>query len=299
MSDFSKIQWETSKGKNPQMLHGGSDSFEYFLNYCKSKLPSQNLEHACDTFSKEKERLDEQMNKSIMTFSKEPLLAALLVWIKDIVQDSSQRLLAKILLENDLIGIQNESGQVWTLADAKNFDHPNVIEAIRCRRDWAFSLRENLVKCYLDFINWLAKATYGYIPGLEDPDLLRVQGRSLSYSIFIEFLSKLKEGDQLIAKLLYFGGSRTLDDVLTLSLEDVDFKNRIITYGMQPLEYPLHVFSDIKELSQGRKKGKVFFGRRGKSTALNPATIFRNFKEAAKEVGLGSEFTPKVLTTNK
>jgi hypothetical protein len=98
--------------------------------------------------------------------------------------------------------------------------------------------------------------------------------------------------------LLYFGGTRTLEEVLTLNIENVNIDKRFINFGLQPIAYPLHVFADIKDLSQGRKKGRVFIGRRGKSTSLNPATIFRNFKEAATEVGLGQNFTPKMLVTN-
>lgn len=298
MPDFGKIQWE-AKVKHLEKHPGeGADSFDFFLNYCKTKLPSQNLIRSYQVFSNESNRLSEEFKKSIEVISEEPFLAAFLVWIKDVAVEPPTRLAAKTLLENGFIGITNKEGDVWTLANARIFDHYDVLEAIRCHREWSFLLRESLVKTYLDFMQWLWSVTFGFIDKLEDSDLRRSQGRFLAYPNFINFLSKLKDEDQLIAKLLYFGGTRTLEEVLTLNIENVDFDKRVVNFGLQPIAYPLHVFADIKHLSQGRKKGEIFIGRRGKSTVLNPATIFRNFKEAAIEVGLGKNFTPKILTTN-
>jgi hypothetical protein len=298
MPDFGEIQWEAKSKQSDNNPAEGSDSFEFFLNYCKTKLPSQNLVQSCQLFSNESNRLSEEVSKSIEILSEEPFLIAFLVWIKNVALEPPERLAAKALLENGFIGITDKKGNVWTLANAKLFDHRNVLEAIRCHREWSFSLRENFVKTYLSFMRWLWMVTFGYIDKLEDPDLWRSQGRSLAYPNFINFLSKLKDEDQLIAKLLYFGGTRTLEEVLTLNIENINFNERVINFGLQPVAYPWHVFADIKDLLRGRKKGKIFIGRRGKLTALNPATIFRNFKEAAIEVGLGQNFTPKILITN-
>jgi hypothetical protein len=301
MPDFGEIQWEVRESQakyDDKHPAEGAESFEFFLNYCKAKLPAQDLAKAYHLFSEERSRLNEEVKKSIEVLAQQPFLAAFLVWIKEIALHPPERLAAKALLEKGFIGITDKDGHVWTLANAKLFDHRNVIEAIRCHKEWSFPLRENLVKTYLDFMQWLWTTTWGYIHKLEDPDLARSQARSLAYSNFINFLSKLKDEDQLVAKLLYFGGSRTLEEVLTLHIENVDFTKRLVNFGLQPVTYPLHVFADIKDLSQQRKKGKVFIGRRGKGTALNPATIFRNFKEAALEIGLDQNFTPKALTVN-
>lgn len=103
---------------------------------------------------------------------------------------------------------------------------------------------------------------------------------------------------QLLAKLLYYGGSRTLDEVLSLDLKDVDYKEQVIRYGSQLIAYPAHVFSDIQALTEGRPKpsGRIFIGRQNAN--LNPATVFRNFKEAGSRIGLGDSFSPKSLTTS-
>lgn len=298
MPEFGKVLWEAKTQYLDKSSAEGAETFEFFFNYCSSKLPSQNLTKSFQLFSQEKNRLHEESIRAIGILSQEPFLIAFLVWIKESELSAPDRLNAKALLENGFIGITDNNGQIWTIAKAKNFDHRNVIDAIRCRRDWTFLLRENLVRTYLNFIQWLSAVTYGYLNLLEDPDLERCQNRSVAYMNFIHFLSKLKDEDQLVAKLLYFGGSRTLEEILNLTIEKVDFLQRRIHFGLQPVPYPLHVFADIQEIIQGRKKGKIFTGRRGEGTFLNPATIFRNFKEAAIAIGFEKNFTPKMLTQN-
>lgn len=301
MSGIGEILWEVREERAKYHDHipeEGSESFDFFLNFCKTKLPSEDLVKSYHSYTDEKNRLNKEVEKSIEIISQLPFLTAFLVWIKEIAIYPPERLAAKALLEKGFIGISDKNGQIWTLAKARSFDHRHIVEAIRCHRDWPFLVRENFVKTYLHFMQWLSKTSYGYIFKLEDPDLERSRSRSLAYSNFIHFLSKLKEEDQLIAKLLYFGGSRTLEEILTLNIGSVDFDKRLVYFGLQPISYPLHIFADIKDLSQERKKGKIFIGRRGVGTALNPATIFRNFKEAAVEIGLDHNFTPKILTTN-
>lgn len=299
MSDFGKIKWEaTVIDESPPLLE--DDVFKSFLDYCKNKLPSQNLTKSYNEFVAEKNRLQQEFKKSIEAISQQPFLVAFLAWIKEIASMRlSEASTAKMLLTNNLIGIVNQDGQVWTLAHAKNFDHRHVVEAIRCQRDWSISLRENLAASYVSFIQWLSKATYGYINIIEDPDWLRSQERSMPYHLFITFLSKLNEEDQIIAKLLYFGGSKSLDDILNLQIEHIDFEKYLIYFDSQAVSYPLHVFADIKANIRERKKGRLFMGRRGINTPLNSATIFRNFKEAAVKMNLGQSFTPKSLTINK
>ena len=205
---------------------------------------------------------------------------------------------AKMLLEHGLIGVTDNAGRPWTIGKAKGFDHRTVIDTIRCHKEWALPVRENVVKTYLSFISWLSLETHSYISRFEDPDLDRSRGRTLPYSAFISFLEALpNEKARLVASLLYYGGSRTMEEVLQLTLKNVDFEKRVIYFDSVPVSYPGHVFDDIKAIMKPRTSGKVFLGRQG--TALHPATIFRNFKEAAVKSGLGPLFTPAHLTTNK
>lgn len=300
MLDFSEIKWEVWETKSNYNDHpySGTDSFEFFMNYCHSKLPTANLQQSFTIFVEEKKRLAHEVRASMDVFAQQPFLTPFLVWIKEDATDPATRLAAKTLLECGFIGIKNKEGKIWTVESAKYFDQRNVVEAIRCHKDFHFKLKENLVKIYLDFMHWVSKATFGYIEKVEDPDLWRSKGRALAHPIFINFISRLKEEDQLIAKMLYFGGTHTLDEVLKLDVSCVDFKSQLINFGMQPTSYPLHVFADVKKLLGERTAGNLFSGRRNATAVVNPATVFRNFKEAAIDVGLSKNFTPKYLTTN-
>lgn len=123
------------------------------------------------------------------------------------------------------------------------------------------------------------------------------QGRALPYPSFVSFLSALSnDKSRLVASLLYYGGSRTLEEVLQITLKDVDFEKKVVYFKSTPVNYPAHVFNDIKAIVKPRTSGRLFIGRQG--SALNPATIFRNFKEAGVKIGLGSLFTPACLTAN-
>lgn len=280
------------------MIPTPSSAAGYYLDYCSTILSVKNLERACEVFEEQKNRLHEEHKKFIGKISKEPFVASFIIWIKDFGSLRENTLKAATsLLNHDLIRIVDEEGKPWTIAKARNFDHRTILESIRSHREWSLKDRENLVQTYLAFMLWLSAETHGYINRLEDPDYHRSQGRALAYPLFITFLDALtSDNAQLVAKLLYFGGSRTMDEILQLKIEDVDFPKQLMYFNSQPVSYPAHVFTEIDALTHPRKKGKVFLGRQ--KAPLNPATIFRNFKEAALKVNLGSSFTPANLTTN-
>lgn len=298
MPDFGEIKWETKAKQNGKHPAAGADSFEFFLNYCKAKLPSQDLTKSYESFLSERRRLQGELNQFIEAITQQPLLTAFLAWVKEVSGIPNFDLnLAKNLLEKGLIGITDKQGHVWTIEKARAFDHQSVLDATRCHSEWPTALREDLVTAYVSFIQWLSNVTFGYIDKIEDPDLMRSQARAFPYSMYLNFISHLKEKDRLVAKLLYFGGTRTLEELLDLKIENIDFDKRIIYFDLQPITYPLHVFADLKDLIKSRKKGKVFLGRQ--NAPLSPTTIFRNFKNAANESGLGKTFTPKALIINK
>jgi integrase len=130
-----------------------------------------------------------------------------------------------------------------------------------------------------------------------EKDIEKTKYRVICLEYFVKFIDKLDERYALIAKMLYFGGSRTLNEVVKLNLSSINFKRHTVNFRHQIVSYSNHIFLDIKQLVNSRKKGPVFLGRN--STTINRVTIFRNFKEAACKVGLGASFTPKMLTEDK
>jgi hypothetical protein len=301
MADLGKkISWKVGVSKGDTSLPPvAADVFLSFVSFCEGKVSPKQLMKDCELFEEQRNHMKSEYTKFIEELSEEPFLASFLVWVKEVGYREGEAVEgAKMLLEHGLIGVTDDEGHPWTIGKAKGFDHRTVIDTIRCHKEWALSVRENVVKTYLSFISWLSLETHSYISRLEDPDLDRSRGRLLSYSAFLSFLEALSnEKARVVASLLYYGGSRTMEEVLQLTLKNVDFEKKVIYFDFVPVSYPAHVFSDIKSIMKPRTSGKVFLGRQ--ETALHPATIFRNFKEAAVKAGLGPLFTPAHLTTSK
>lgn len=299
MVEFGKISWE---GKTPRIKErklNAQKAFDATLELSQTKFSDINLANSCEKIEHERKLLKDTYNKFILAASEEPFLTYFNIWIKDTGHLQPEILVhAKALIENNLLGTHDSDGLTWTLEKASRFDQTKVIEAIRCQK-WPIRLREAVVRRYIDFIDWLSAETHGFIDPISDPDRIRAKNRKLSFNQFIEFLDAIpNEKSQLVAKILYFSKSATLDSILGLEISNVDFHNRHLIFGTLELEtYPEHIFSEIKALIGNRKEGLVFTGRQ--DAPLNEATIFRHFTEAAKLAGLGESFGPrKLIATN-
>lgn len=297
MSNYGKISWQSTKiSSGRSALNGPVNQIDDLLELCQRHISSKLLDKSCAILTARRTELHETYKKIIDEISPQPFLAAFVLWAKEIAaQRPDLKNIPKLLLENDFIGITDKQGKTWTIAHAHGFDHSLILDAIRCKRALGLQIREQLVAAYISFMQWLSHETHGYISAIEDHDLLKTQGRLLAYPLFLNLLKALKDKEQLVAKLLYFGGSRTLDEVLNLQLEAVDFEKKSIQYESQLVSYPSHIFADIQALAGNKKRGRLFLGRQ--NAPLNSTTIFRNFKDAAIEVGLGQSFSPAVLTS--
>ena len=201
-------------------------------------------------------------------------------------------------MENGLIQFTDDAKKPVKLGDLLHMklNIQRQIEVIRCQRKYSISDRERLVDAFLDFFKWLSHQTSSYTPKFEDPDKEKTENRLLDHDTFVSLLDSLDDRCRVIAKLLYFGGGKTLDQVVKLQAEDVDFKKGKIEIQGHWIIYPLHVFDDLKFLIGKRSSGPIFLGRN--DTSINPSTIFRNFKEVSTVLGL-PEMSPKSLTANK
>ena len=294
-----KISWQ--EGQIVDTHNHSPDASEvsnYLTNFCAKNAPKMKLFQACKVFEDQKNQFKKGRTKFIENISGELFVASFLIWIKEVGSLRNDTFeTAKMLLEHELIGVTDNKGKPWTMEKARSFDHSIILDTIRCHREWSLQLRETITKTYTCFMAWLWSETQGYFNRFEDPDLQKSQNRALPHPFFIAFLDTLaNDKARIVAKLLYFGGSRTLEEILQLKIEDIDFEKRLIQFETHLVAYPAHVFDDIRSLSNPSTKGKVFKGRQ--NAPLNPATIFRNFKEAALKTNLGSTFTPANLTMN-
>ncbi len=275
---------------------------KFLMTFCKAsqqKLPDVNLLDYCRVIEKELLQIETTIQTCIDTISKAPFLAIFDIWIKKYGYAHAALLDAsKALLEHNFIKIYDTDGTIWTIGKTKEFDHRQILDDIRSESKWSIRRKETLVQTYISFMSWLWNESRGYVSKLDDPDQLQTIKRTFKFSHFIEFLDAVtNEKSQLVAKLLYFGNKRTLEEVLSLKLEQVDFTKKLIHYDSDPIHYPAHVFNDIRAITSPRKTGHIFEGRQ--TATINPKTVFRNFQEAAERAGLETPFSIKSLTINE
>lgn len=273
--------------------------FDHILKASERKLPNVDLLVHCKTVENELNHIEKTVQQSLENISKEPFLAIFNIWVKKFGCYFEGLLEAsEILLDHNFIRIYDDEGNVLTIDKAKGFNHNKILSEIRCERKWTIRRRESLVNTYISFISWLYRESRGYISPISDPDQLNTDKRMLKFGDFIEFLDAVpNEKSQLIAKLLYFGGKRTLEEILSLKLEQVNFPKKLVDYDTEPTHYPEHVFNDIKAITSPRKTGQIFEGRQ--TATVNPKTVFRNFQDAAARAQLEIPFYIKTLTTNR
>ena len=274
---------------------------EIFLQYYLSEFPNQETLEYSKKFQKEYSRLEKAIFASKAIFQEIPLVSAFFEWVQTMLSatpswSKEEFEDAKLLLKYGFIAREDAEG-TWTLYHASLQDPNEIYEAIRCQRELSLSQRERLVQAYGRFISYLSFRTCGYIETRIDSDKKLVMNRVVKLENFVHFADHLNDKIQLIAKILYFGDDIALDQVLSLTISDIDFESHFIRYGRGVKVYPLHIYADIKAIIGKRSKGKIFLGRQ--DTPLNSTTVFRNFKEAGINSGLGTHFSPAYLTKNK
>lgn len=294
----SKIDGPSFSPSNPDYrAYEHRLTYSDLLNCSNIALFKGNLIHSVEEFEQQEVLVRELIKKLHMKFGNQSVLAALLLWSKSIWVQQESLDYARILIENELIPFKNRQKRLFLIKELRRDHLVSAVDLIRCRTEFSIGVREILVKAFVHFFEWLTRATQGTVFfGIKDPDAQKIQNRVLAPPAFTPLLERLDDRCRLVAKLLYFGGSRTLDQVLSLMLEDVDFDKRVIRFDSQIIDYPLHVFKDIRNLVGEQTSGRILLGRQ--DSPLNAATVFRNFKEAASQIGLGDSFSPKSLTTD-
>lgn len=233
-----------------------------------------------------------QVDAFIDEIYKLPLAVFIAMWAGSALNDKSSGAehltLMCELIEAKLISLTS-------LEKFAQLDPGLILDNIRCFEEWTLSRREQSIILYTSFVSWLAKETFNYVPLAKDIDHIATQKRLVPFEIYIKILSHLDLREKIIAKMFYLGGSRALEEVLSVKIEDVDFsKNKI--HLLDDVSYPRHLLEDIKRHIQNRKKGYVFIGKEGER--ISHTTSFRALKKAASKLNLDSEFTFKELTKN-
>lgn len=268
-------------------------SYKALLDNINTTISRNDLEESIRMFKDERESLRKAIKHSLAILKNQPLLTAFLIWSEDNYVKKDYPDYAKMLVQMKFIKFEDGNEHLLIIKNLKENFFYDILESIRCTKNLDIWQREMLVLSFRDFVNWMWAVTRLSAFDIKDWDKERTYARLFEYDDFIKFVSKLDNKFQVIAKLLYFGGDRNLEEVLSLNVQDISFSNKTITYGNERIPYSLHVFEDLKEIIGIKTSGRVFIGRQ--NSPLNPATVFRNFKEAALKAGLDPSFSPKTL----
>jgi integrase len=271
-------------------------SHEAFLAHAQTILPEGVLDESRRRFQEDRKRLNEEIRHFWRSFGDMTLLALFSIWVEE-RPDTEVIENREAILAGNFIKFQDASGEFLQVRDLKSKEFLLTLENIRCQGELSAQEQERWVEIFVDFHNWMSLQSISYIPEIVDPDKERTRNRALSHADFVRLIGCLDDRCRLVSKLLYFGGNRTIEQIIEIDIENIDFEKHFISFDSSLYSYPLHVFRDIRRLIGSRASGQVFVGRQ--NSPINPSTIFRNVKEAAVGIGLGDLFSPKILTQNR
>lgn len=195
------------------------------------------------------------------------------------------------LIERNFILLASDKNTPILSQDLAIGSRSEVIDSIRCCLDWSISKKEEFVLFYTNFALWLSKQTFGFIPEAMDIDRNITRKRKLPFDVYIEVLNRLDLREQILAKIFYLGGRRQLEEVLSIKIEDVDFKLNCIHFPKEDVLFPKHLLLDIKQYVKNRKQGLIFIGKEGER--ISHTTPFRSLKTIVSDLKLDPEFTFK------
>lgn len=273
------------------------------------------LESDCDAkvlndYSADFEVKVNEMSKHVQRFrsliSNVPFASVILLWAKAVGKDKvfGKRHISMMhqLISNKLLEYKSPNGKALTLAELSFCSHvcpeffDETLEKIRCFNKWSIHQREEFVSFLCNFISWLSKETYGDIQEIKDPDRELTRQRKLPFELYIKIIQMLDIRERALAKIFYFGGSRTFEEALSLKIEDVNFIKNRLAFSKEPVSYPKHLFQDIKDLIGSRKKGYVFVGRKGEK--INHTVPYRALKTVVAKMDLDPGFTFREFMKN-
>lgn len=258
-----------------------------------------NLQEKIVDFASAAERIESVVDDFHGKVASYSLLSMILYWAKltakDKVFGSVYLDLMNDLIDKDLIPIHTEHKKIGTLSDFARIGHESIINRIRSYQDWVIRRREELVTLYVIFGNWLSEKTFGYVPKAIDPDRKMAAKRVVPYDKYILLLSFLPTRERILAKLYYLGGERSMEQVLSLEVSHIDFVKHRIYFGEHFVNYPDHVFADLKIYLGRRVKGFVFTKKSKSNERINNTVPYRALKRVASELKLPASFSYRDL----
>lgn len=271
----------------------------FWQEYLKrtDNTPSSTLQQYEKIMMQGKKQLEGAIEAFRLKLSEIPLGAEIANWLEGL--DLSKEYISRYtesmlnLIDLKLLPLINKQGQLRTLNDFSPNDHRDTIEEIRCCSKMSILEKEEAVQTYILFSRHLSCMTCGLIMHGEDPDFQRTIKKVVWYKDFIKLVQELPERDALIAKLLYFGAP-TMDEVLSLRVEQIDLRKGWVKFKKFSVKYPKHVMLELKgSLIQKKKEDLIFTNLHGQQ--VERTHINNCFNRAARKLDSNTRITPKML----
>lgn len=241
----------------------------------------------------------ELFQKRLSSYSLMLLIFLWAQWIDNdrVLGEKYTSMMEQLLEKNLIIHINPKDNKLIKIGEFASLNPNTIIDNIRCYREWPIDKREDYAKFYMEFSIWLNKETFNFVPEAEDHDREITKQRKLQFDKYIEIIKRLDLRERILAKIFYLGGSVGLEEVLSLNINDINFKENKIKFSGGEIHFPRHVFEDIKDLLNKRKKGYVFVGK--SNERINHTVPYRSLKAVVKKIGMPKTFTFKDFIKNK
>lgn len=281
-----------------------SQSLDRLLKFCNDLKADSDLasllvrgSHVAELL----EEVEEVTRKFQQQISDIPFMALIVSWASDTAAllAVGERQVACILdiIEQGILPYEDKkTHKLITLSQLDLGDHSDIFDAIRSVNDWSFDKQEEYVASYSEFANSLSALTCGLVLPPYDTDRAITSQRRLSFETYVKILKTLSERERILAKIFYLGGSRSLEEVLSLKIEDIDFANSTLHISGELISYPRHVLHDLKYFVGKRTKGYVFTGRTGDK--IDHTVPYRALKLVTSKLDLDPSFTFKDFVKN-
>lgn len=290
--------------ERPHNVKMSSPSLRKLIDYATNLNPHYDDQVYCShstTFAAHTEKVYAEIEHFHSMFSEMPFLSFIVLWANSMERDRvfGERYISMIndLVQKNLIPYWDfKFNRPLHVEEARNINHETVIDNIRCYKDWSLDKREDYVTFYCEFANWASETSFGYFGKAIDPDRQITLRRRLPYDSYVRILKELSDRDRILAKIFYLGGSRSLEEVLSLEIENIDFQKNTLSFSQEAISYPRHVLEDIKEYVGNRKSGYVFLSRQGER--IVHTVPYRALKTVVSKLDFDPSFTFKDFVKN-
>lgn len=141
---------------------------KYFLNQSKMSDGDKQFSHYSSLIN-ETQTVHSKLAANLKDV---PLVVGIQHWLNNCSSQLNRNRMLE-LIEKNVLPLKNEKGELCSLGELQEQGekyHNKILEGIRCTQEWSIARKEEIVKSYIEFCDYLSQSTLGIIPKAQDPD---------------------------------------------------------------------------------------------------------------------------------